>query len=112
VFEAAMAEVAELTRHPNWNAFQWYNFACVYALASGKTPNKSAENADRAMELLQKAVSVGYKNTERITKDADLDPLRDRADFKTLLDSLPRAKDSVPRSPGRELAPAPRMARP
>ena len=37
-----------------------------------------AEFADRAMEMLHKAVKAGYN-------DADLDPLRGREDFKKLM---------------------------
>ena len=85
----AVAEVAELTKSPNWNAGQWYDFACVYAVASGKIADKKQEYADRAMELLQKAVQAGYKDAAHMKKDTDLDPLRDREDFKKLLASLP-----------------------
>ena len=36
----AVAEVDELTRGGGWNATQWYDFACVYAVASGKIADK------------------------------------------------------------------------
>ena len=85
----AVAEVATLAKTPNWNDDQWYDFACVYSLASGKIADKKQEYADRAMELLQKAVQAGYKNASLMAKDTDLDPLRDREDFKKLLASLP-----------------------
>jgi hypothetical protein len=60
----AVAEVAELTApvadvpgSPKWNAGQWYDFACVYAVASGKIADKKQEYADRAMELLHKTLT-------------------------------------------------------
>jgi tetratricopeptide (TPR) repeat protein len=53
----AVAEVEELTKASNWNASQWYDFACVYAVASGKLADKKQEYADRAMELLREAVA-------------------------------------------------------
>jgi hypothetical protein len=91
----AVAEVAALTAPgPNgterarWNAGQWYDFACVYSLASGKIADRKQEYADRAMELLRKAVKAGFKNASHMKKDTDLDPLRDRADFKKLLGEL------------------------
>jgi tetratricopeptide (TPR) repeat protein len=91
----AVAEVAALTAPcpdgtglARWNAGQWYNFACIYSLASGKIADRKQEYADRAMELLRKAVKAGYKNASHMKKDTDLDPLRDRADFKTLLGEL------------------------
>jgi eukaryotic-like serine/threonine-protein kinase len=84
----AVAEVAELTKSSNWNTGQWYDFVCVYSLASGKIAGKKAEYTDRAMELLQKAVKAGYKNAAHMKKDTDLDPLRDREDFKKLIAEL------------------------
>jgi serine/threonine protein kinase/Flp pilus assembly protein TadD len=81
----AVAEVAELTKLDGWNTGQWYDFACVYAVASGKVADKKQEYADRAMELLRKAVQAGYKDGAHMAKDTDLDPLRDREDFKKLL---------------------------
>jgi serine/threonine protein kinase/tetratricopeptide (TPR) repeat protein len=84
----AVAEVAELTQSSKWNAGQWYDFACVYAVASGKIADKKQEYADRAMELLRKAVQAGWKDAAHMAKDSDLDPLRDREDFKKLMAEL------------------------
>jgi tetratricopeptide (TPR) repeat protein len=88
----AVAQVTELTTVSDWTASQWYEFACVYAVASGKVADKKPEYADRAMELLQKAVKAGYKDADHMAKDSDLDPLRTRPDFQSLLESLPKAK--------------------
>jgi tetratricopeptide (TPR) repeat protein len=84
----AMAEVAELSKKPNWNAGQWYNFACVYAVASAKFADKKQEYAGRAMELLQRAVKAGYRDAAHVKQDSDLDSLRGRDDFKQLLAEL------------------------
>jgi tetratricopeptide (TPR) repeat protein len=84
----AVAEVAELTKLDNWNAGQWYDFACVYAVAAGNTADKKQQYADRAMELLHKAVQAGYKDAAHMAKDSDLDSLRDREDFKKLMAEL------------------------
>ena len=40
------------------------------------------------MQWLQKAVQAGYKDAAHMKKDTDLDPLRDRDDFKKLLAEL------------------------
>jgi serine/threonine protein kinase len=97
----AVAEVAELAQSDGWNAGQWYDFACVYAVASGKEAGKKAgkkdEYARRAVELLQAASKAGWKNTAHMAKDSDLDPLRDREDFKLLLAELEPGT-----APGRE----------
>src|SRR5262249_25126715 len=84
----AVAELAELTQSTNWNAVQWYVFACLYSVASGKTADKKQEYADRAMELLRQAVQAGCKDAAYMAKDTDLDPLREREDFKKLLAEL------------------------
>jgi serine/threonine protein kinase/tetratricopeptide (TPR) repeat protein len=85
---AAVAEVDELTRSTSWPAAAWYDFACVHALASGKDKDKKDNYAVRAVELLQRAIKAGYRNVEQLRKDADLDPLRGRDDFRELVESL------------------------
>jgi tetratricopeptide (TPR) repeat protein len=65
-----------------------YNAACVYSLASGKEEQKKDEYARRAVELLKRAAQAGYRNVEHVKKDPDLDPLREREDFKMFLQSL------------------------
>ena len=84
----AVAEVEELTKESKWNAGQWYNFSCVYAVASGQIADKRTEYADRAMEMLRQAVKAGFKDAANMQQDKDLDPLREREDFKTLLAAL------------------------
>ncbi len=86
----AVAEVAALTKSANWNSGQWYDFACVYAIASGKLADKKQEYAGRAVELLQKAVKAGWSDAAHMAKDTDLDPIRGREDFKKLLEELSR----------------------
>jgi hypothetical protein len=43
---------------------------------------------DEAMKMLKAAVAKGWKNAAHMRKDIDLDPLRDREDFKKLMESL------------------------
>ena len=57
-------------------------------MASGKSAGKKQEYADRAMELLQKAVKAGFKYPAHMKQDKDLDALRDREDFKKLVAEL------------------------
>ena len=65
-----------------------YDFACLCAITIDKEADKKQEYADRAMEMLQKAVKAGFTDAALMAKDTDLDPLRDRADFKKLLAEL------------------------
>jgi tetratricopeptide (TPR) repeat protein len=92
----AVAEVAELTKRATWPAGQWYDFACVYALASGKVADKKQEYADRAMQLLHQAVKAGWKDAAHMMKDVDLDALRGRDDFKKLIGELAKKAPSPP----------------
>ena len=89
----AVAEVAELSKAGAWNSDQWYTFACFYSVASAKAADKKQEYADRAMELLRKAVQAGWKGGAYMTRDTDLDPLREREDFKKLQADLLRGKE-------------------
>jgi len=84
----AVAEVQALAKTSQWSVDEWYNFACVYAVASSKIADRKLEYADRAMELLHEAIKAGYKNASHIAKDTDLDSLRDREDFKKVLAEL------------------------
>ena len=99
----AVAAVAELQKLPDWSAGQLYDFACVYAVASGKLADQKQEYADQAMQLLNQAVKAGYKDHIHMMQDTDLHPLRDREDFKKLVAELVKLY-SAPK----ELAPMPR----
>jgi hypothetical protein len=55
------------------------------------------KHAARAVELLRKAVEKGYKDAAHMKKDADLDALRQRDDFKKLLADLEAAAKSKER---------------
>jgi tetratricopeptide (TPR) repeat protein/tRNA A-37 threonylcarbamoyl transferase component Bud32 len=67
-----------------------YNAACGYALCVPlvEKPETKEKYAARAVELLRKAVAKGYKDAAHMRKDADLDALRQRDDFKKLLADL------------------------
>ena len=89
----AVADVTELTKNPNWEPGRWYNFACVYAVAAEKTPDKKQEYCDRAMEMLQKAVKTGWNQADHISADQDFNSIRDRDDFKKLLAVLEKKEN-------------------
>ena len=84
----AIAEATEITKSDSTNGERCYNLACVYSVASGKDAAKKSEYADRAMELLQNAAKLGFKDAALVAKDPDLDSLRTRDDFKKLLADL------------------------
>jgi eukaryotic-like serine/threonine-protein kinase len=90
-----LAEVSELAKSSDWRSDNWYDFACVYATAAAKSPQKKQEYGDRAMELLNKAVQAGYKNAAWMKQDADLASLHDREDFKQLVGKLATGNEAA-----------------
>jgi serine/threonine-protein kinase len=66
-----------------------YNLACSLALMIPVSePDRREALAARAMEALRQTMAAGYANVENIKKDADLDPLRPRADFQSFLTGI------------------------
>jgi serine/threonine protein kinase len=83
-----------------------YEVACLYAKASAMVRKGTSlpqadrdqlaeRHAGRAVELLAKAQGAGFfkgqANVEHMKKDPDLDPLRNREDFKKLVAELEKA---------------------
>ena len=85
------AAVDHSVAHP-WSLVEWFDVACFYSLASIKAPEHQQEYAVRAIVLLSRAVESGFKDAGHIKHDPDLDPLRNRVDFKKLLESIDNAK--------------------
>ena len=78
-----------------------YYTACFRAVtAAVQTKNPAADaarlakdDADRAMQWLQQSVQAGYQDAAHMKKDTDLDPLREREDFKKLLAELEKGAE-------------------
>ena len=51
------------------------------------------------MAWLQKAVAAGFKNAAHMKKDADLDAVRARADFKKLMAELEGTRHAATATP-------------
>jgi tetratricopeptide (TPR) repeat protein len=58
--------------HPD-NPIVWYNLACARARLG---------HEDSAMEALEEALDLGFDRFDLLATDSDLDPLRDRDDFR------------------------------
>jgi tetratricopeptide (TPR) repeat protein len=102
----ATAAVEEILKPGNAANGVLYDAACVYALAAAQAakqarPNTSSLRAEqyarRAVALLRQAMQTGYQNVAHMKKDADLDALRDRADFKLLLEQMEKKAGGPPR---------------
>jgi tetratricopeptide (TPR) repeat protein len=84
-------QVLEAIRRPT--SLDLYNLACVYANLStlgefGTIPSTSAERdalADRAMDALRRSLAASVANFNMMDRDHDLDPLRNRPDFRALM---------------------------
>ena len=65
-------------------------------------PERQAEMqyyADQTMAMLRDAVAKGYKDVEHLRTNKDLDPLREREDFKRLVAELEVAKEAPSKKP-------------
>jgi tetratricopeptide (TPR) repeat protein len=95
----AVAEAQELAQAPVVSGGELYDLACVFAGSAGRARedaryppaerNQLAERyAARAVELLGRAATQGFKDVKHIRKDPDLEPLHGREDFKRFLGKL------------------------
>jgi serine/threonine protein kinase len=105
---AAAVQAAEQRRDVGWNPpTDAYKAACALALCIRTVANDPKQKigndagldtakrqaavqsyGDAAMKMLQNAVAKGFKDAARMKKDKDLDSLRAREDFRTLLRKL------------------------
>jgi serine/threonine protein kinase/WD40 repeat protein len=84
-------QVLESIRQPSF--VDLYNLACAYSNLStlvepGSAPPTAAERealAKRAMETLRRSLAAGMTDFDLMERDHDLDPLRDRPDFHSLM---------------------------
>src|SRR5262249_31821250 len=78
----------------------FYNLACLWALCipPGPIPEGTRDAvearrcAEAAMDALRRALAVGVSDIEWLRRAPDLDALRSRADFQTLLGQLTKAQ--------------------
>jgi eukaryotic-like serine/threonine-protein kinase len=73
-----------------------YDLACSQSLlsglasdaGSGLTAAEGHAEADQAMKSLRRAVAAGWKDSAHMRADTDLDPVRNRPDFRALMMDL------------------------
>jgi hypothetical protein len=96
VAEAA-ADVAALTQGPATPGAVLCDSACVCARAAASAPEGERQEAyaGQALALLRRAQAAGFfkdrAKIERLKKDSDLAPLRQREDFRKLVAELEAA---------------------
>jgi WD40 repeat protein len=95
-------QVLETIRQPTF--VDLYNLACAYAnlsalVAPGSGPPTAADRealAGRALEALRRSIREGMTDFAFMERDTDLDPLRERSDYRALmLESSGRTREAV-----------------
>lgn len=78
----------ELLKAPKRTADVLYNAGCAYSLYSAELKGKEAEDAAlKAVAALKRATEAGWTDMAHAGEDPDLDPLRQRKDFKEWIDA-------------------------
>lgn len=80
--ERAVEALAPLLEKQDLDGNSLYNIACLYA---------SMNDTEHALEMLRRSVAAGFSGIEIFRTDPDLDPLREREDFKVLMAQLSEA---------------------
>jgi serine/threonine protein kinase/tetratricopeptide (TPR) repeat protein len=89
----ALDDAESLVKSPTMHRL--YNAACAHAVFA--RVSRDPRPLDRSVQLLERALRAGFPVEETI-KDPDLNPLRDRPDYKKL---IARFRGSPPRTSGR-----------
>jgi serine/threonine protein kinase/tetratricopeptide (TPR) repeat protein len=87
----AVAGAIEQAQAKNVNGPILYQCASLSALAAAVVKDDAKlrdQYAAQAVELLQRAVAVGFLDLEQVKEDKDLDSLRGREDFQKLLQEI------------------------
>lgn len=84
----ALAETDDLLKLPGWKPDDLLTFAAIHAYASENLPGLKTRHATTAVQLLRRAIEAGFKDAARLKTDPELAPLRDRDDFKQLLQQI------------------------
>jgi serine/threonine protein kinase/tetratricopeptide (TPR) repeat protein len=106
--DAAAREAEELARLSYQPPRDLYNAGCILArcatlaakdskLTQMKRRELAGRYADQAMDRLRQAGRAGFKDVAQLKKDADLDPLRGREDFRKLVRELEKSQRKDPK---------------
>ena len=90
-FEEIVNAALDDSNEQPWSVVEWYDAACFYSFASSKIPDRQEEFTVRALDLLRRAVDHGLDDVARLERQSELDPIREREDYKQLLESMRKA---------------------
>ncbi len=85
--EEAIVEIDKLSEVENSSPEHWFRFAKLYSVASTKLNDRKQELETKSLQLLKRAVELGFEDLERIKKDAELENLKQQDGFQELLDA-------------------------
>ena len=66
---------------------------------AAKRQSETQFYGDQAMARLRDAVAKGYRNASAMKNETDLDPLREREDFKNVVAELEAANEAPSKKP-------------
>jgi tetratricopeptide (TPR) repeat protein len=83
---------------PPQSVWELFETACCHAALAGLagsnvSPGQRQAEGDQAMDLLRRAVGMGYRNRDAFRAEAALGPLRGRDDFRLLMMDLAMPTD-------------------
>lgn len=78
----ALKIAEELQEIQSLDGHSLYTLACL---------NLNCKSHERGMEILQRATASGYRNIENFLHDPNLDPLREREEFKQIMKQMSEA---------------------
>jgi serine/threonine-protein kinase len=107
-YKAALEETDGLSKQAELTGGNCYALGCAYArcltlvtddtkLSQAERRRRAEDHAARAVTMLRRALDKGYKPAAWKLGTADLRPLKDRADFKKLLQDARKAQVQVGR---------------
>jgi serine/threonine-protein kinase len=90
--EAVQVAEEEVRRRAPRDPAAFVQIACCYALCldAAESPEQKEAYAAKAVEALQQARALGFKDLNVIDTDPDLDPLRGRPEFKAYREGIAR----------------------
>ena len=94
--DEAVETADSLASRPKVDPELQIELARCYAIASRTLPGQDSRRVEalrlRAMDCLRSAVKDGYRDRGYLGAEPDLGPLREREDFRTLLEGIPKAR--------------------
>ena len=102
-YARGVAAAQEVVKTEVVTAQDVYNAACTFstaipkvnaddALTDAEKKSRSEDYSLQAVRYLRRAVETGFTDDEQYRSDSDLDILRDREDFKEMMDLIPQSK--------------------